>query len=511
MGRLSAMASASSSQQGAVPDSDGPAQAGRPGNLDNTLLPQSGAAQDLAIASATVPAADEGSARGSNEPFQAGAMPDLLLGWADSDMGLLEPPPQKRRRGRPKKAATSAAAEEPAAPSLLSTLIDNRAFWGPAEQDVVAQPQPAAPADASALTVGATASLSPGPQGFFPMAQTGPALAACILQSQRGAGDLDPDYLKLFDRFVGSTSLHSASLTVASGALDLSRWVMQEKVSRLASALYQHEKHQRTSLETSITKALGPSRNLKVYVDAARHDETLMKGSMRAGSARDVPASSALAVGSGESQVSADAVFLQTLESQLTTTAVSLKVLQCQSSFAMLIQVGQQHCTIVGQSATPLQIVERTTAEVMRETLLRLSSASVSSLEFPFRTRVACTDAAGSNFRAEKAIAQERTFASLHWTCDVHRTATSYSKTFDSLMGAHVAGMIHTALALQQAGGIALFRLCLKEEIRKRLKVMKGVPPPAARVYKEGVLRLFLSSQTSGAMVQRVLLARTCE
>ena len=184
------------------------------------------------------------------------------------------------------------------------------------------------------------------------------------------------------------------------------------------------------------------------------------------------------------------------------------KLLQTKQTFCMLFKAGGSYVTLLGETVCPLQVMEITTAEVLKECLLRNSGASVWSNNFKFKCRSVCADKAGSNAKAERSIAADRgdSWATLLCPCDIHITSTVHEKSFQGLLPNHISGLIHSALSLRHGAAMTIFRSCMRQEVRARLKIMHGRPPAAAIKYKERVFDLFFTSG-GNALVKQVLLA----
>ena len=85
-------------------------------------------------------------------------------------------------------------------------------------------------------------------------------------------------------------------------------------------------------------------------------------------------------------------------------------------------------CVPPCSTATPLQVMERGTAEVLKECLQRNAAVSPWIQAFRWKCRASCTDKAGYNLKADSSIARDRgtQWAALHTDCEVHCTSSCF-------------------------------------------------------------------------------------
>ena len=79
----------------------------------------------------------------------------------------------------------------------------------------------------------------------------------------------------------------------------------------------------------------------------------------------------------------------------------------------------------------------------------------------------------------------------MHCTCDAHNVHAIKVKTcvhFDN----DISGMVRTAISLHGPGAMLDLRRLLREDLRGRILLRDGLPPPAAVRHREAVLDLFL-------------------
>ena len=208
--------------------------------------------------------------------------------------------------------------------------------------------------------------------------------------------------------------------------------------------------------------------DLPCYIDFALFDETPMRTSQKG----DGSCSAKLVAGAGQGSSDKDLMelaYAASLDDAVRSQGVSLKFLQTRQKYGMLLQCQSGLLAVFGNANAPLQIVERTTAQVLKQTLLQNSSMSVWANQFPVKVRASCTDKAPENSLAERGLLAERDEGWLycHSDCEVHLTSTCVKKTYQSLLPDQISGLIRTALSLQKGGTLTLFRQALKSVIRR--------------------------------------------
>eukprot|EP00971_Amphidinium_carterae_P344749 6485336-Amphidinium_carterae.3 len=433
-------------------------------------------------------------------------MPSLEDDAEAAVVDLLTMPPQRRKRGRPKKLAQVAAAPVDA---VVAVIPERDAELSGdsitvAKAMLLAMLGPQGDAAALPLMVPASEKLEVSRMNSFAtMSDFLIALQGCIVASSQEGEALDEDVSKLYDRYISNPGFHVMSVVSTADVLKMSRFVVEDKLSKLAAGLYFNELFSRLCVEASLSSMLQATSGLRVYVDYCTYDEVLLKGSLKAET-----------VGSRNSQLGvtkdgtiSDTAWLQMLQGSMSTTSVPLKILQSQQSLALLLRFGQVYVKVHISLSSPLQCLQRTTTSVMQQALLQVNGCSPYCKEYVMKTRCACTDQASSNLKAERCLSQLRGFQSLHTKCDIHSSARSHCKTFDALMGTHVHGILHVALALQDAAALSIFRACLRFEVGNRLLVLQGIVPASAKAFKVRALNLFLGADTTKAVTVRILLS----
>ena len=186
------------------------------------------------------------------------------------------------------------------------------------------------------------------------------------------------------------------------------------------------------------------------------------------------------------------------------------KIVQTRKHTAVVVRLGEQLATLAYEGPARLSVIESATADVLKRQQLSVSETTRIAAIFQGHTRAATTDAHPSNICVESSISRDRSAVgcgcpSLHLLCEVHKTAGIYKKTFAPL-DSRITGVIRCALSMRTAGGMSVFRSCMREEIASRIEVLDGHPPLAARVYKMCLLKVF-ASQGSCATTRRALLS----
>ena len=287
-------------------------------------------------------------------------------------------------------------------------------------------------------------------------------------------------------------NFHVASKLAAATHLKIDPATVGRNTCRLACSLVNLDRDLKFQLEGALVNSI-PEAHLLSYVEFVSSDETPMK------------------VGVGEVNTMSKAF---QPPAPTDTTAIihhsalpfapitkkhraPCKLLESTSEYGMLvIMPNGQHCHITGSSPTWVQLLETTTAEVLRQAGIQTDSTTPSCLRFKSRTRIVCVDSAGSNFRCERAVMHDRNQATEWFTivvpCGVHRTATSYKITF-SIVEPDIRGQVHMALAFGFGTGWTVFCRLIREYVSEKLVVLRGRPSADAIAYRQAVIRLAMA------------------
>ena len=362
------------------------------------------------------------------------------------------------------------------------------------------------------LGIPATASISapsnwvpPIVRGFRLPTATSRGLLHCWQAVEEGEVVLDEHYILLERHYCSPDSHHVSSRAVTAQQLNISERVLDLKLCRLAAAQVGLHRLQRLALEVSICRSLPPS-NLITYLDTYTYDGTPMKAAVRDVLAAEAPGSE----GAEAPVFDADLSLMQELVAKGKLHSSSCKILQTRQCFGMLLRTGDQLWSLRGDSLTPLQVLERNTAEVLKDALQRSACCSPQSQAFQFKARVVCTDRAGANIKAERSLAAERgpAWQTLHTFCDLHAVSSALVGTFDGLMPDQVSGLIRCALSLREGSALSTFRRCLRQEIRQRLVVLRGQPSIEAQNHKNLIFNIFFSAGRKQSLSERLILAK---
>ena len=244
----------------------------------------------------------------------------------------------------------------------------------------------------------------------------------------------------------------------------------------MASAVVGVERSQRRSLEAIVTHCI-PRDKCLLYVDFATYDETPLVVQLR-GEQSGLSMAPAAPVLQEARQGGQLASFAHVPELRVSTNAAPQKILQHVHRGGMLVEVNARLLIICISTLSNLTVIERGTAETLKECQLRLSGATRASATFRQRIRLVCTDGCAANILCEKHVAAARGDAcsAVHALCDVHRASLVPGKTF-SLLDENVRGMLRCALSLRDGTALSRFRRCLKDEIASRLQTIPGRPP----------------------------------
>lgn len=172
--------------------------------------------------------------------------------------------------------------------------------------------------------------------------------------------------------------------------------------------------------------------------------------------------------------------FLYKTRSSLKSTATTAKLFQIQSTVGMLLlvwdrlrQTSRLVC-LTGDTVNHLQVVDRTTAEVIAQCIRNCAAPSLGCRAFEQRTRLVASDRYSANIKAEKHIVQERTqWQLLHVGCEVHMSAGIHSKCFAPFSDS-ISGLIRVSLSMQHGGYVQRFRKFLRQTLKSSICVLPG-------------------------------------
>ena len=250
------------------------------------------------------------------------------------------------------------------------------------------------------------------------------------------------------------------------------------------------------SVLSGIIKDVGRLTNSRILsvTEKSRYDETPMR-------CRVVAAMSAGVDGGNASEHALQLVSDFPLQHQLecSVDASPAKLLQTELSFSILIRVREQYFLINIPGPTPIQSLQRNTAECVLQALRESTPDVLSSLQDQRirQQRFSVTDRGSGMIRAERGWTAKRPqVTTLHMTCDVHRCSLIRDWCLQP-MEHHVRGMIHMALGFREAGATALFRKALRRVIAARFRFQHGRAAVGVLERNQSLLALGLQGSVS--------------
>ena len=371
--------------------------------------------------------------------------------------------------------------------------------------------------------------------GWASLSQLASPLESAVEISQLGGARLDSETNAMANKVLDPAGVPLTSLAASALSLDVGAKKYSEVLRRLASAICLRTQSARAALESGLVRSMA-QRNLLCYIDCARYDESSMKATV-VGDAGDsmlaqwsscAPSAVWLEAAQAPDEAQPDGGAMQLavlggpvavgaaprvgvgvlLPGLVRSDAMVAKLFQTLESFGCLLQARGRLVGIVGRCVTSVQVLGRTTEAVLKEALLRSSTASPACQRFLHKVRLVCSDRYKANIAAEQSIATERgkDWATLFNPCEVHMTAACHSKAF-SLVDGHLSGLVNVALSLSHGAALSTFRQCLKDEVAARLQVLHGHPGREALEHKRNVLRLFLARGSNHVVRQALLWA----
>ena len=255
---------------------------------------------------------------------------------------------------------------------------------------------------------------------------------------------------------------------------------VKPKLCLLVAGVYLNQSYHKLILEQHLTAALQLQSGLKAYVDAAWYDENSMRPS--------------------EFGESLGATKGHTLDKRKSTHCLLLQapsprwrsprapVVHAQASpESVVLRLPHQDQTALCQDCGPtsegMPISHQWLHPVLQELYIVLSRCL---------HRPGWLQPEDGEF-----LAHQRHFHTVRAVCDIHSSARTHTKVFNNFLASHVRGLLHTAVSLQEAATLSLFRQCLRAVIRDRLRIVQGVALASQRAYKAKVLSLFLAAQSS--------------
>lgn len=315
---------------------------------------------------------------------------------------------------------------------------------------------------------------------LFPSSEELPGFRDALLASLRAPADRDPEILSISEELCGSS--HIRSLAVKAEQAGVSRKKFSSARQRLPALAVAIDRWLRAQLVEGLAAAL-PQCDLVFFVDCRSYDETPMRVAIK---------DSLSSILGHEGEVCEYRGGAIPASMQASDVAVA-KVFQTRTSFACIVRIGVRLVTMRGGTATWLQVLDRTTAEIMHRALCATRCDSPSVEQFATKLALVSTDSYSANMRLESFTREGSAgWGMLHLGCHLHKIATCHSKTFGLVEGV-ISGAIRYSLSLRVGSAMRGFRAALRQILLERLVILRGQPTAAATSFREAVLSVFLT------------------
>lgn len=250
------------------------------------------------------------------------------------------------------------------------------------------------------------------------------------------------------------------------------------------------ERWGRSLLERSVTLGV-PRVDVCLYVEVCSWDETPLaiktKGT-KAVATQQQDVAGAATCAAPRACGTAD----RTSDRFLAKDSTKSKIMQTQTAYAMLIRIGARELLIRSQTLNWVQVLERSTAEVLCKALEWTGGPSPAADDFTTKVRVAIADKASENDRCEQGIASRRgaQWQSIRIFCHVHVCSTAHNKCF-GIVDQTTSGAIHYSLVLGMSAEMRGFRKALRGVIVARLRILHGCSSQSATQYLAACISAF--------------------
>ena len=276
--------------------------------------------------------------------------------------------------------------------------------------------------------------------------------------------------------------------------MGIQRKAMQDRLYAVAEKADQHQRHMFTAL-VDYTRRLAAGEGCQqiAFVEHIVYDETPLKASLRLPGGRHTEISKLFVVDIGWKILirlnpigSVSEVQRLTPENQVPIKLRSEDYLLLTAQYSLALRTG-----------------EGTSGEAVRPVLASCPVPPDAVTKFLFHTRLCESDEAGGNKRAEEMVRQSRpsTWKTLPSFCLAHKIHNAAERTWAACGHQDIiAGLIHVALFLQEAGTTKQFRLALRRVLERRdLTITFNPCPPASKKWREHLLSLFGPSPSKHA------------
>ena len=333
-------------------------------------------------------------------------------------------------------------------------------------------------------------------------------LSLALLEAYRQASTqdcpLDSGIQRLCDRFLNQHEFHLASGKIMQQLLSLDPKGLFKRLERLAAAICLMQRSDRATLEKLVVTNV-PQHMCVLYLDVESYDETPMITSVK-----QKPISKSVSVPGSAIEANQDAGVEVSPKINEFRVATKAKLLQSRSCFAMLLQIVDKPCLIMGETLSPIAPLLRNQAQTLQQSLLRAGAVSECSGRFALKCRSVVVDQASSNLSCENSmlIGRGPMWNSMVLPCAVHQISSCITKTCEGLVSEQVSSLIKAGLSIVEGGKMTYFRQALTEEILSRdIIIIQGDLPMEAAEHQAMLKKLLI--QKGNKMLSKHLMLQT--
>ena len=226
---------------------------------------------------------------------------------------------------------------------------------------------------------------------------------------------------------------HNESMLSRSARLNVDRRKCSRTLLTTAAVAELQDRSYRATVEEALVASL-PSDDLSTYIDCVMYDEAVFKlgeaDQSKHSTDEQVPDERPASSGETHAMVVYTGHSNNLSFTVKSPVAAATKILATMSKAMYLVRISGIFYNVIYPSISRLQVIERCTAECIKEAQIRVSGATHCSLRFKARSRTVGADEHPSNIKGERGIMNDRKSSSLLTGCDVHVTARIHSKTF---------------------------------------------------------------------------------
>ena len=317
------------------------------------------------------------------------------------------------------------------------------------------------------------------------------ALDLMVELSDRGALASDGPMVNACTRFLSEPCpIASQKMVAARYGVDAKRFGTASLLA--VEAVLSYQERSVSDMLQGLLTAIADSPEIKLLsvCERSKYDETPMFARTLSATRIDLLPRAPLTPQSGGEELA-----LPVAAAEFTIDASPAKLFQSELTFGFLLQVNGSYIALHMPCATPVQTLERSTAECILQALREHTPPVLDNPVVPEHIRllrVATTDRAKGNLRAERAWAAARpNVTSLLSTCDVHRISTLRDVALRP-MAANSRGLLHFSLSLRDAGAVPSLRKSMRQVLAERFVFRVGAPPPLCVERQNELARLLL-------------------